>query len=141
MKYKFFDKTRFWYIIIFITIFTVFAVVDLVLFWDLGIVVVVGYIFAWGLCFAVFLRALLLLQTIIIDADGFHLYTGKRKKQEIKWEDLVAIKAYYKKKQKNYMIYAKDNINPLNVQFRLNNAEFEKALKQFTTANIQECDF
>ena len=39
------------------------------------------------------------------------------------------------------MIYAKDNIQPLNVQFRLNNAEFEKALKQFTSANIQGSDF
>lgn len=141
MKYKFFDKTRFWYIIIVITIITVAGVFDLVLLWDLGIVVVVGLIFAWILSFAAPLLALLILQTIIIDADGLHLYTGKRKKQEIKWEDLVAIKAYYKKKQKHYMIYAKDNINPLNVQFRLNNAEFEKALKQFTTANIQECDF
>ena len=141
MKYKFFDKTGFWYIIIFITIITVAAVVDLVLFWDLGIVVVVGLIFTWILCFAVPLRALLLLHTILIDADGLHLYTGKRKKQEIKWEDLVAIKSYYRKNQKRYMIYANDNINPINVQFRLNNAEFEKALNQFTTANIQESDF
>ena len=141
MKYKFFDKTRVWYIIIFITIITIVAVVDLVLFWDFGIVVIVGLIFAWGLCFAGFLRTLLLLQTILIDADGLHLYTGKRKKQEIKWEDLVTIKPYYKKNQKHYMIYANDNNNPINVQFRLNNAEFEKALNQFTTANIQESDF
>ena len=129
MKYKFFNKTGLWVGIIFITVITVAVIVDLVFFWDFGAVVIVGLIFAWLLCCAVLLRALLLLQTILIDADGLHFYMGKRKKQEIKWEDLVEIKPYYKKEQKYYMIYAKDNIQPINVQFRLNNAEFEKALK------------
>ena len=141
MKYKFFNKKGFWIIIIFITVITVAVGVVLVFFWDFGAGVIVTLIFAWFLCCAVLLRALLLLQTILIDADGLHLYTGKRKKQEIKWEDFVTIKPYYKKKQKNYMIYDKDNIHHLNVQFRLNNADFEKALKQFTTVNIQESDF
>lgn len=135
MKYKFFNKTGFFVIIIYITVITVAVVVDLVFFWDFGAGVIVALIFAWLLCCAVLLRALLLLQTILIDADGLHLYMGKRKKQDLKWEDLVTIKPYYKKKQKYYMIYAKDN-NPLNVQFRLNNAEFENALKQFTTDKI-----
>ena len=141
MRYKFFNKTGFLVIIIFFTVITVAVVVDLVFFWDFGAVVIVSLVFAWFLCCAVLLRALLLLQTILIDSDGLHLYAGKRKKQEIKWEDLITIKIYYKKKQKNYMIYDKDNIHPLNVQFRLNNADFEKALKQFTTVNIQESDF
>lgn len=141
MKYKFFNKTGFLVIIIFITVITAAFVVDLVFFWDLGAVVIVVFCFAWALCFAVLLRAFLLFQTILIDADGIHLYVGKREKRVIKWEELVEIKSYYKKRQKNYMIYAKDNIEPLHVQFRLNNAEFEKALKQFTTVNIQGSDF
>lgn len=141
MKYKFFNKTGFLVIIIFITVITAAFVVDLVFFWDLGAVVIVALCFAWALCLAVLLRAFLLFQTILIDADGIHLYVGKREKRVIKWEELVEIKSYYNKKQKNYMIYAKDNIQSLNVQFKLKNAEFEKALKQFTTVNIQGSDF
>ncbi|MDE6442042.1 MAG: hypothetical protein K2L12_04755 [Clostridia bacterium] len=141
MKYKFFNKTGLWIAIIFIIVITAAVVVDLALFWDIGAVAIIGFIFAWALCCAVILRSLLLLPIILIDADGVHLYAGKRIKQEIKWKDLVEIKSYYKNKQKNYMIYAKDNAQPLNVQFRLNNVEFEKTLKQFTTVNIQESDF
>lgn len=141
MKYKFFDKTKLLIIITFITVITVAVVVDLVFFWDLGEVVIVAFIFAWVLCCAVLLRALLLLQTILIDADGLHFYRGKRKKQDINWEDVVAIKPYYQKKQKQYMIYVKDNSDPFVVQFRLNNVEFEKALKQFTIGIIQDSDF
>ena len=137
MEYKFFNKKGLWIAIIFIIVITAAVVVDLALFWDIGAVAIIGFIFAWALCCAVVLRALILLPTILIDADGLHLYTGKRKKQEIKWEDLVEVKPYYKNKQKNYMIYAKDNIQIIDVNFRLNNAEFEKVLKQFTTVNIQ----
>ena len=136
MKYKFFNKTGLWIAIIFFIVITVAVVVDLALFWDIGAVAIIGFIFAWALCCAVILRSLLLLPIILIDADGVHLYAGKRIKQEIKWKDLIEIKSYYKNKQKNYMIYAKDNAQPLNVQFRLNNVEFEKTLKQFTTVNI-----
>ena len=100
MKYKFFNKTGFLVIIIFITVITAAFVVDLVFFWDLGPVVIVALCFAWVLCLAVLLRAFLLFQTILIDADGIHLYVGKREKRVIKWEELVEIKSYYNKKQK-----------------------------------------